>query len=665
MVKLQDLRNPRHVRLPLYVLFAVVVVSFVFFYGWHPTEGDRGTGQYGKLKSDTFSLFKKWTYIGKSEMTQANQHLIREKESLLPSYVRQIYQQRPGMMETIMGKIVTQPEIAQDAADTIVTGRAARKMGIVVTSQDIIDRLKQQQQQQPGLTDEMLDQYAAQMGLSGGKHELIELERRNNELERVRAVKSMVAHASLFELWQEYSLANEKLTLRLAAFPNDAFTSSVVVSDTDIQKYFNEHKEDYRVPTQRRYLYIKVTREELGKTIKPTPDQLLDYFNKNKEKYAEPAAVQARELFVAVRGGESVERVMTIMNDLRTSAAATAEWNALADQARDKYKLNIYSRETPWLTQDAPERPAAYMERLSTLAVDQVSTPILAAASDGVTTSVTIAKITARREAGVPAFDKVRDRVSADYVAQETDNLMKLRGEEWKAARAKVKTLAELAKAIGVDDKITTMVDALDYRIPGVGTFAENRDYVAGLAVDEISDPIPSEDGLVALQPTDQVDAHDRKLEEVRPRVIAAIQNERAGDLARAAAQNALQLIQGGAKFDQALADAPVKPVATEPQTRLEPIKVIGAPMIDFTKQTLRVAKGSVGMTPYGQDKDKPAGYAVWTIVDLQPVSRAQFAAERQRFEREYLQIQRLAIVDEWLRDQRAQADFQVTQAER
>ena len=104
----------------------------------------------------------------------------------------------------------------------------------------------------------------------------------------------------------------------------------------------------------------------------------------------------------------------------------------------------------------------------------------------------------------------------------------------------------------------------------------------------------------------EETEAYDPKLPEVREKVEKAYRQMRAVDLARQRADETLKIVQGGADFDKALADAPTPPVETIGFTRMDPVPGLGAPLIDFTKQTLGVDVGSTGMTAYGSDPKEP-----------------------------------------------------------
>lgn len=662
-MKLQDMRNPRHLRWPLYFLFAVVSISFIFFYGWHQGEADRNPDIYAKLRSESHNPLKRWTYIRRPQVLEARNYLTRSIEQMyIPQWLSQSLQ-RQGTLKNLMERLTTSDDVAREAADMILMERAARQMGVSVTRDDIVAQFRSV----PNMSDRLLAYQARELNLS--IEGFLDYVRRTSEMEQVKKIKGLAAQASLFELWQEYGLRNDKFTLQIAAFPNDDFTTKVLVTDQDIQKYYDEHREDFRVPTQRRYLYIKLLRDDVAKQVVPTEEQIGAFYKENQERYRRDAAVNLNELQMTVPAGGSIERSMKFMDDLRTSATASRDWNGLANAVRNRDKIKeFFQRESGWLTQQTTERPASYMARVMTLAGDTVSTPILITqVEDGFTTSVMLARVVGRRGAGVAPLADVRDEVKTDYTAQEIARRFKEISGQWKEARDKAKNMAELAKALGVDDHITTMVDAADYKIAGLGMFQENSDYVGNLTPGVLSDPLPTDDGklLAVLAPTDTVESHIPPLAEVRSKIVATIQTARAGDLARAAAQNALQLVQGGAAFDGALADAPIKPTVTDPQTRMESVKVLKAPLIDFQRQTLRATRNTVGMSPFGTDKDHVHGYAVWRVVNMEPVSREQFTAELPNFRREYIEVQQLALITEWLKDERTKADFALEKAGR
>ena len=69
---------------------------------------------------------------------------------------------------------------------------------------------------------------------------------------------------------------------------------------------------------------------------------------------------------------------------------------------------------------------------------------------------------------------------------------------------------------------------------------------------------------------------------------------------------------------------------------------------------------GSTGISPYGFSKDNPEGFAVWKVEELLIPEREDFARDRRTFERDYLQLKQLTLIEEWLADSRRAAAFEL-----
>ncbi len=101
-----------------------------------------------------------------------------------------------------------------------------------------------------------------------------------------------------------------------------------------------------------------------------------------------------------------------------------------------------------------------------------------------------------------------------------------------------------------------------------------------------------------------------------------------------------------------------------EPITRSEPVQALGAPLINFRDEVLSVTRNSTGISPYGYSETQPEGFAVWRVIPQEEPSRDDFAEERFSFEADYLMLQQLSVIEEWLADLREQADYEALNTE-
>ena len=551
---------------------------------------------------------------------------------------------------------MTPQEIAETAADNILINRAAKNMSVHVSRDKVIDFLKEQ----PGLTNEMLEGAARQQGTD--VEGLIENMRQNQEKDRVKAMVGLTAHASLFELWQEYQLAHEKITLQLAAYPTEGFEKQVVVNDQDLEKYLSDNKNAFHVPQQRRYAYVKVSKQDLRDQIKPTDQQLQAYYEQNQAQYLKKASTRTEEIFAPLGqdGASSTSAMLKALDAARPEAAKEANWTSLTQRLNAKNPGLKFMRLETTIDEESSVRSPKYIERMKTLAKDQVSTPVLD------TQGVYLFRVLEQKAAGTPPLAEIRSRVENDYrdkvATEELAAKTKQFNEELKKIQADSTTTTSLrsfAQAVKAKDELTTRIKATEFNIPGLGSQNENKDYIAGLQPDQLSEVIVTPEMVAVVEVVEEKGDYDPKLSEVRPDVEKALRKSKAIELARSAAEQSITLLKGGADFNKAVANAPKPPVETGAFTRTEPVQSLGAPLIDFTKQTLKIATGSTGMSPYGNEKEKPQGYAVWKVKSLTEPLQKDFARDRAQFEQDYLQVARETIVREWLADKRRQAQFQ------
>lgn len=95
------------------------------------------------------------------------------------------------------------------------------------------------------------------------------------------------------EIWQRYSLENEKVKIKFASFDTKDFTDTINVTEDEIKDFYNKHKDDfpdtsagtygYKEPEKVRVEYIMASYNELRKRVNITDEEMLKYYDENKE----------------------------------------------------------------------------------------------------------------------------------------------------------------------------------------------------------------------------------------------------------------------------------------------------------------------------------------------------------------------------------------------
>jgi hypothetical protein len=648
MFSLQTMRDHKKLKWPVRIGFALIIISFVPYYGWK-SRSDREHGQveFAKIRSESLNPLQRWTIIGPDLMKRAEERLIRRKIQLLPRQIAQTF--NPSRLRDL----VSLDEQRQEAANLLLIERIAQRLGVQVTFQGVIEMLRQQ----PGMTQQALTMIARQAGYADDPSGYVLLLQQQLLTDHVLAIVSQLAHASLFELWQEYKLDNEKVGLELAAYPVKDYENRVAVTGEDLANYLAGHKEQFHVPAKRQYAYVRLAKEDLRKQVKPQEDQLLVFYEKHQADFREQAGMRAEELLIPLSAETPTtvtRRALEILDQARAQAARADDWTTLARRLDAAHPdLQFFATTTPWLTGDSTQRSPEYLKLMLSLKDDRISSPMLDR------TRAVIFRVKERRQASVPPLARIHSRVESACIDAKVNELFAEKAKAWREALKDAKQIGKFAQAVGARDELSTPVAVSAVTIPGIGNLTIARDYLPALLPDELSDSIQTGDLLVVLQVRNQTEGYDPPLAEARGEVDRALRRERAMELARLTARQNLNVVRGGADFKTVLADAPIKPFVAQPIRRNEPVQGLGEPLLNFREEAAGLQIGGAGMSPYGYDPDKPLGFAVWKVRSLTEPSRAQFAKERYRFEREYLQLQQLTMIEEWLADQRKQAKYE------
>ena len=623
MFKLQDMRNTKKIKWLMYIGFGVIIISFVFFYGWQ--NDPRGSNEpipVAMLGNQT---------IYQTDLDRPRESLIRQKISRLDANTSRFL----GRHRNQLNQLYDFDEVIEEAANLILLDSHSKSVGLDLSREKLAEDFRNI----PGLAGANITWRQLEQQLQGRITSLS------------RNLKASLAHASLFEVWQEYLLANEELTLDIAAYPSTSYEAQVVTNDDQLEDYLNNNPGEFHVSDQRRYQFVKLTRDDMLEALNISNEQLQVFYEQNQSDYVLEAAIKTEEIVMPASDDRSSTQAADVFINARNDGRLTSGtwYNLAAELNTENPELRFFPSSTGWIEEDSQNRPPTYIRTVHSLSDDEVSSPIIT------NQGVYIARITERRSGGTQLMEDVRFEVERDYKNSRIDDLFDDHYQTWmdelENIRASKGSLHDFSEAVMVDDQLTTLVDRTQY-------FLRDSEYFEMLELEEISGVIRKGNLLVVLQIIQEVDEHDPPLEQIRSGVEAAVKRERARNLAQAAAEQAYNLISEGANFMETLADAPREPFTADSFKRTQAVPRLNYPLIGFNEATLSLGAETTGVLPYGYDKDKPIGYAVWKVASLKEPNKEDFRAERTSFVASYLALQQNAIIGEWLKDLRTSGKY-------
>jgi peptidyl-prolyl cis-trans isomerase D len=112
------------------------------------------------------------------------------------------------------------------------------------------------------------------------------------------------------ELLDYYTFTHEQIKVSFVQFKPDMFKKSVQPDPTSMEAFFNEHKEDYRVPDKIKVAYLTVDPDRFKDQVKVSDLEVKDYYEYNLEMFREPEKVRARHILfkLAPDASEATEK---------------------------------------------------------------------------------------------------------------------------------------------------------------------------------------------------------------------------------------------------------------------------------------------------------------------------------------------------------------------
>ncbi|KAG9587327.1 hypothetical protein KCV01_g13084, partial [Aureobasidium melanogenum] len=121
-----------------------------------------------------------------------------------------------------------------------------------------------------------------------------------------------------------FRLRMQKRDLRFVELPRPSLTDTTV-SDADIEAFYKQHIADYTVPEQVSVDYLEVKQADL-KIGAPTDEQLHEYYDKFKQRYAQPEQREASHILIDVPKNATPDQQKAALEKAKKIAAeATPE----------------------------------------------------------------------------------------------------------------------------------------------------------------------------------------------------------------------------------------------------------------------------------------------------------------------------------------------------
>ena len=427
------------------VVFVVIVLSFIgtIFLVWG--KGGDGSGA------------RSLGYAAKVDGTKIAIEDYQQSYYRMRSIYEQIYQKTlPAEVEKQLG---LKKMALDNLIDSILALKAAKKMGISVSKEEISDAIAAVPAfQKNGAFD--FQQYQATLKSNRMTSSDFE-ESQKRELTIKKARKAIQDKAVVTDADAEayFHKKNDKLELQYAAFTPESVLSEVKLTDADLENYIKSNPEQFKTPEQVSLQYVLIDPLTIAGKVTVSEEEISAYYQKNIDRYQGKGGIlpltEVKEKVKAdatrnKAGKEAYEKAADSIN----KNIAAANLQAVASTFGGKIQ------ETPLFQAKQPPAQLAGEEALLKkgfmLKAGEMAGPIETAKG------IYAVKLKERKAAEVPPLAKIRDAVEPKAKAAKAKDLAAKKAEEAASALGKGGAGLKLQ-----DTGVFTFNDA--YNIPGVG----------------------------------------------------------------------------------------------------------------------------------------------------------------------------------------------------
>ncbi|NWO08354.1 MAG: SurA N-terminal domain-containing protein [Alteromonadaceae bacterium] len=275
-------------------------------------------------------------FSGEPSVASVNGNDITEREFLRT--VQMESQQRLQQMDNPDPSLLDDDQIRQDVLEGLIVesvlSQDAQNQGLELTEQDIdalITRMPQFQVDGQFNRDRFV---SAVRNAGMGVTEFREMMRKSYVVNQIRNAIAQSALIAPQNAEQLLAIQDQTRDFRVLTLSSEAVAGDVEVTDADIESYYQENQEQFRLPEQVDAAYLTLSLEALADTVEVSEQELREYYDEQAEAYARE---ERRASHILVDAGEQ-ETLATIQQRLE-------EGDAFADLAEEYSTDTVSARE--------------------------------------------------------------------------------------------------------------------------------------------------------------------------------------------------------------------------------------------------------------------------------------------------------------------------------
>lgn len=561
----------------------------------------------------------------------------------LTNMYRQIYgDQFPPQMEKQLYVQALQQAVTQK-----ILLAEARRLGLTVTDAELRDRILEI----PVFKDDKGNFIGEQLYLQTLQNAHISMGDFERELREELLMKKLSdalaanIYVSEDEIQQAYRDQVERAKIRYVLVPRVRFEQQVQVQPAEVEAYFKAHPQEFRLPEQRDVAYLLVNGTQMPAQV--SDQDLHAYYDAHKAEFTQEEQVKARHILVMVNDQRNDAQAQSRIQEAKKKLEGGADFAAVAREYSDDTASKEKGGDLGYQTRNG------WVKEFSDAAFGAQPGKLVGPVKSSF--GYHLLEVTDKRPGGTQPFEAVQLQIRARLMAERTRQLAESRAKEIATRLASNKPAnAEALKAQAQPPAVTFgetgKIGTLD-PVPGLGTTLNTTAF--SLKKGEVSQAIQVPQGWAILYVKDVIPAHAPALNEVEPRVRAAVTSQKLQQLAQQKLEQARQELKQGKTLEQVASELGVQVQETAEFGGRGDIPGLGYNP-ELAKAAMALQSGQVGgPLPVAQ------GALLFQVTDHKGWDPKQYAASRDQTRSSLLQQKRSSLEGTLLEQRRRELNVE------
>ncbi len=611
-------------------LIGMIAVVFIFYFGYSFTS--RGGVKIGYVNGEPISgtEYQK-TYRRLLEALQ------RDYKNAWSENLIEVFDLKNRALENL----INQKLVSQEA----------KRIGLDITEQEIQKEiLAYPAFQYRGRFDE--SRYRALLSQNRMKPEDFEASIAQDLLQRkLRQFLMTFSPVTEQEVLDQYTFSNQKMKISFVQFQPKTYEKSVTYDQKSMEAYFEEHKEEYRVPEKIKISYITMDPEMFKSGVSITDKQIKDYYEENKEMFRQEKEVSARHILLKVDRNASEE-----------------EERKVREKAKMVLEKARKGEDFPKLAKKYSEGPTAQKGGdLGYFSEGRMVKPFEEAAfkmkkgeiSELVRTQFGyhIIKVEDVKEERARTLDEVREEIRKTLTNMAATDLAHEKALSLIDQMPYDVVLDQYAERQKVPTKQSGYFSSNE-TIPDIGGDDKLRKSIFSFERNDVSEVLEFGGKFYIIQVVDKKTSHLPELKDVKEKVKKNFTSHLATLEAKSVAEDYLAQLKGGKDWKQLAKERNLTPKTTEYLTRNDYIPQIGyAPELQEAAFSLNENR-SYPEGVFQTDK----GVIVIKFEGRKGVDMAKYEEEKENYRISLMRAKNQVIFGDWLEELKGRAEIQIVQ---